>query len=302
MIIKGDNLKIDCLAFADDLAIIAESIEDAAKQINILQETATKAGLHISFEKTEYMTDWKETPKYMETKFGRIKKATKFKYLGEIVQPNALDKEANLARARKMEAAFQLTKNLYNKKSLSINAKLQHYNTVIKPECLYASECLSMNTAKQLGEIEKKERKIVRKILGPKYENGKWKLRSNKEIYERIERILDTMRKRRVAFYGYLRGLEEKRLTKRIFNFFDKNPKTSMTWIKEVKADVREMEITEEERVKGEKFRAKVKHFKGFQEKIKKKTGVVWTDERREQQSERMKSYWKERKEKRKKK
>ena len=38
---------------------------------------------------------------------------------------------------------------------------------------LNASECLALNTAKHVDEVEKKERKIIRKILGPKYEDGK---------------------------------------------------------------------------------------------------------------------------------
>ena len=44
-----------------------------------------------------------------------------------------------------MERAYGLTKNIYNKNCTSWNAKIRHYNTVVKTECLYASECLSMN-------------------------------------------------------------------------------------------------------------------------------------------------------------
>ena len=124
------------------------------------------------------MTNRKDVPRQITTNYGKIRKVSKFKYLGELIQPNALDKEAVLARAREMELAFQLTKNIYNKKSISINAKLRHYNTVIKPDGLYASECLALNTARQVDEVEKKERKIIRKIPEPKCEDGKWKLRN----------------------------------------------------------------------------------------------------------------------------
>lgn len=159
---KKDELEIDCLAFADDLAILAESLEDAIEQINILKEIAEKSGLQISFEKTEYITNVNDAPKTMKTKYGKINRVTKFKYLGEIIEANASDKEGITARTRKMETAFQLTKNTYNKKSISINGKLRHYNTVVKPECLYASECLNMNMKGQMEEVAKKERKIMR--------------------------------------------------------------------------------------------------------------------------------------------
>ncbi|XP_025830255.1 uncharacterized protein LOC112905593 [Agrilus planipennis] len=289
---KKDGLEFDCLAFADDLAILAVSYEDAVKQINILKETAERAGLLISFEKTEYMTNVEQGPKFLETIYGKIKKVAKFKYLGEIIQSNGLDKEANMARTRKMETAFHLTKNVYNKKSISRNTKLKHYDTVIKPEGLYASECLAMNTAKQLDELEKKERKVIRKILGPNYEDGKWKLKSNRELYEKTERITDTMRKRRITFYGHLSRMNDDRLTKQLFDYFDKNPKTHMPWFKGVKSDLEEMGITRMDVDNREVFRSKVKNFVGFQAKLKKKTGGVWTEERRKQQSERMKDYW----------
>ncbi|KAL1451182.1 hypothetical protein WDU94_003467 [Cyamophila willieti] len=295
---RRKDLEIDCLAFADDLAILSEDINDAIKQINNLKEVAEKAGLEISFEKTEYITDVDQAPKQMKTKYGKINRVPRFNYLGEIIQPNGLDKEANKVRARKMETAFQLTRNIYNKKSLSINAKLRHYNTVIKPESLYASECLTLNTAKQLEEIEKKERKIIRRILGPRQENGMWKLRSNKEVYENTEKIGDTMRKRRVQFYGHLERMNENRLSKQLFDYFDKNPNTKLTWFNETKKDLNEMEIPREIINERNQFKEKIKEFQGYKEREKKKTGAPWTEERKQQHRERMKKYWEERKKK----
>uniref|UniRef100_A0A8D8ZXX3 Reverse transcriptase domain-containing protein n=1 Tax=Cacopsylla melanoneura TaxID=428564 RepID=A0A8D8ZXX3_9HEMI len=104
---------VNCLAFADDLAILSKGIETAKEQINILKTTAEKTGLLISFEKTEYMTNIKDAPHYLHTNHGEIKKVDKFKYLGEIIQKNGLEKEANKARTRKMEFAYQSTKNMY---------------------------------------------------------------------------------------------------------------------------------------------------------------------------------------------
>ncbi|KAK7863099.1 hypothetical protein R5R35_001024 [Gryllus longicercus] len=81
-----------------------------------------------------------------------------------------------------------------------------------------------------------------------------------------------------------------------MFNYFDRNPKTQMTWIKEVKKDMEEMGIDGEEVERREEFRKKIRGFQGFQEKAKKKTGAKWTEERKKQHGERMKEYWKERK------
>ena len=71
-----------------------------------------------------------------------------------------------------MRVAYHLTKEFYNKKSLSINDKLKHYTTVIRPEALYASECLSLNPKMMMEDLEIIERRILRKILGPIRENN----------------------------------------------------------------------------------------------------------------------------------
>ena len=69
----------------------------------------------------------------------------------------------------KMERAYtrSITKDIYNKKRISKNAKIRHYSTVVKPEFLvYASECLEFNY--NLDKLEILERQIIRKILGPR--------------------------------------------------------------------------------------------------------------------------------------
>lgn len=60
----------------------------------------------------------------------------------------------------------------------------------------YAWECLGLITAKQLNKIEKKERNILKTIMGPKYGNGIYKIKSNEEMYKKIELIVFTTRKK----------------------------------------------------------------------------------------------------------
>ncbi len=124
------------------------------------------------------------------------------------------------SRRNKVEMAFQLTKNTYNKKSLSWNAKIRHYNTVIKPEALYAAETLAMTNQDPIEKLEIKERKILRKILGPKFHNNKLIHVKNETLYQRTEKLSDTMRKRRIDFYGHILRMNPNRLTKKIFDYF----------------------------------------------------------------------------------
>lgn len=71
-----------------------------------------------------------------------------------------------------MDVAYNLCTNIYNKKSISINEKLRHYNTVIRPEVLYAAETLTIKRATLERKLEIKKRTFLRKILGPRITNG----------------------------------------------------------------------------------------------------------------------------------
>jgi hypothetical protein len=63
------------------------------------------------------------------------------------------------------------------------------------------------------------ERKIFRRIYGPKYENGDWKSRTNWELEEMNEgeNIVKWIKGQRINWLGHLERMEEDRMPKKIF-------------------------------------------------------------------------------------
>jgi len=63
------------------------------------------------------------------------------------------------------------------------------------------------------------ERKIFRRIYGPKYENGEWKSRTNRELEElsKGENIVKWIKRQGISWLGYLERMEEDRMLKKIF-------------------------------------------------------------------------------------
>jgi len=63
------------------------------------------------------------------------------------------------------------------------------------------------------------ERKIFRRIYGPKYENGEWKCRTNRELEEmsKGENIVNWIKGQRISWLGHLERMEEDRMPKKIF-------------------------------------------------------------------------------------
>lgn len=289
---KNQHVKVECLAFADDLALFAETEQEAINQIDQLKEIAEKTGLQISFPKTEMMTsDKKYSKKSVETKYGKVKFVNHFKYLGEIICENGTDKKAIEAKKLKLGQQNWATRNIYNKKNLSVNAKLRHYNSVVRPIILYGMETTHLSG---MDQILKEKRKILRRIYGPKIVDGEYRKRSNTEIYEKIENLELTIRKKRLRFYGHMVRMCGDRLNKRLFDKLWKNKTPGFT--QQLKEDLRNFDIAEKDCMDREEFRKKLFGLKGPGCGGKKREGTKWTEERKKQQGERMRTYWENRK------
>jgi len=63
------------------------------------------------------------------------------------------------------------------------------------------------------------ERKIFRRICSPKYENGEWKSRTNRELEEmsKGENIVKCIKRQRISGLCHLERMEEDRIPKNIF-------------------------------------------------------------------------------------
>ena len=63
------------------------------------------------------------------------------------------------------------------------------------------------------------ERKIFIRIYGPKYENGEWKSRTNRELEEmsKGENIVKWIKGQRINWLGHLERMEEDKMPKKIF-------------------------------------------------------------------------------------
>lgn len=70
------------------------------------------------------MANIKSFLKYFNKKYGKVKTIHRFKYLGEVMQETGLEETVNEALWLKLTTAFRLIKNIYNKKSISKDEKL----------------------------------------------------------------------------------------------------------------------------------------------------------------------------------
>lgn len=287
-----DNLEVNCLAFADDLALLGPDEATAVAQIETLKECAERIGLQVSFEKTQFMAS-RPQPQKLHTRYGIINRVPYFKYLGETIGPTGDEKQAQEVRLQKIKRALGTTQKIYNKKCLSIHTKVQHYNTVIKPEILYASETLIMNRKKHMEDIQKEERKIIRKILGPRRTEEGYRLQHNATVQE-YSNITEDIRKRRLRFYGHVMRLPPHRLTRRIVEHLTLI-KSTTPWMKQIKIDLEQAKITDTQ--DRNTYRRLIHEWKPAPE-VRTQRRPKMTEEQKKMISERMKEWWKNRRNK----
>ena len=83
---------------------------------------------------------------------------------------------------------------------------------------LYGAEAWTLTKKEEQAPLIL-ERKIFRRIYGPKYENGEWKCQTNRELKEmsKGENIVKWIKVQRISWLGHLERMEEDRMPKKIF-------------------------------------------------------------------------------------
>jgi len=93
------------------------------------------------------------------------------------------------------------------------------------------------------------ERKIFRRIYGPKYEDGEWKSRTNRELEElsKGENIVKWIKEQRISWLGHLERMEEDRMPKKIFTQevegTRRRGRPRKGWREEVERDLQVLEV-----------------------------------------------------------
>jgi hypothetical protein len=106
--------------------------------------------------------------------------------------------------------------SLFRNRLLSRATKIRLYKTQIIPAVTYGAETWTV-TKKEEQAVLIFERKIFGRVCGPKYEDGEWKIRTNRELEElnKGENIVKWIKGQRISWLGHLERMEEGRMPKK---------------------------------------------------------------------------------------
>jgi hypothetical protein len=113
----------------------------------------------------------------------------------------------------------------------------------------YGSEtwCLSANDKRSLRTCE---RKVLKEIYGPVYDNRTWRITSNKEmmaLYQELD-IVAEIKKARLRWLGHVERMPEDRVIKKLYMSKPEGRRSvgrpKMRWFDDVEEDLRMMRIS----------------------------------------------------------
>ena len=186
--------------FADEIALLSNTIEDAQKLLTLVVDTARQIGLNINEEKTEYMTYNIQENNHLTANGKVIKEVQDFKYLGSWIDDS--HKDLKIRKALAWSAARKMN-NIW-KSHLQQQFKISLFRATVESILLYESETWT-TTNKMNTEIDGTYTKLLRYIL-----NINWKQHvNNTELYGPLQKASDIVQTRRLKLAGHCWWSEE---------------------------------------------------------------------------------------------
>ena len=182
------------LDFADDLAIISESIKNAETLLQSLEGAAAAVGLICNESKTEFISTSSTEDPILSLSGADIKRVKDFIYLGSHIMDSY--KDFNSRKGMAWSACNKLdkiwTSDLHN------DIKISLFRSVIEPILMYGSETWTL-TAKQQKRLDGTYTNLLRRV-----QNIHWTQHATTEdIYGGLPKITSKLIQRRVQFAGH---------------------------------------------------------------------------------------------------
>mgnify|MGYP003623231221 CR=1 FL=1 len=138
--------------------------------------------------------------------------------------------------------------HLFKSKYLTRTTKVRLYKTLIKPVLTYGSETWVL-TEHDKSRLAVFERKILRKVYGPVKENGEWRLRYNREIYELYNSpdIVTDIKIGRLRWAGHIQRMKTSEMVRKIMETKPegrrKAGRPNLRWMDGILQDVKSLRL-----------------------------------------------------------
>ena len=180
--------------FADDLALISNSLEQAQLLLLRLESAAQQIGLHTNVTKTEYMSYNQPDGHLITLNGSKLKQVDDFLYLGSWVGSTSKDIDVIIGKAW---AALSKMNKIWKSK-MNKDLKIQLFRSTVETVLLYGANTWTL-TKTLSKKLDGTYTRMLRAAL-----NVSWKQHlTNKELYRYLPCVTETIRERRLRFSGH---------------------------------------------------------------------------------------------------
>ena len=183
--------------FADDIALISSTIEDAQDLLNSLESAANCTGLYLNESKTEYLTlNVNNSLDKIKTISGtKLKKVEDYKYLGSYISSS--EKGFKIHKGLAWSACNKL-QNIWSSSFINPSLKVKVFKSTIEPILMYGSETWSL-TKKFEKQLDGTYTRLLRRV-----KNLSWRDHPTKRtIYGSLKPISLLLKAKRIQFAGH---------------------------------------------------------------------------------------------------
>ena len=201
--IGGRN--VNNLRYADDTALLADNSHDLQILMDAAKEGSEEKGLSMNVRKTKTMvvTKTENILANIEVENEILEQVDIFKYLGQLITPDAKNEKEVRARIAMAKGRFEKMSKLFESKQLSTKLKLRMINCYIYSILLYGCETWTL-TKVLCDKLEACEMFFLRRM-------GKisWKQKvTNDQVLEKFNtkrQLIDTIKFRKMCFFGHVK-------------------------------------------------------------------------------------------------
>ncbi|XP_071493217.1 uncharacterized protein [Diadema antillarum] len=212
--IKQEDYHAECLGYAECIAQTADSRDKLQDIMSQWDRELTKAGLKMSYTKTECMHVGRDLEEGNVAINGHVlKKTDNFTCLGSKITSNNLMEEEVNNRITKFTRNLIALYPLMKEKEIPKDVKVCIYTTILRPVLLYGSETWTL-TSKLKSRIQATEMRVLRLIYGVTRRD---RVR-NETIRQalKVESVLTIIERNLLRWYGHVERMPDSRDVKRI--------------------------------------------------------------------------------------
>ena len=210
--IKVADINITDLDFADDIAVVTNSIAENSHLCQSISDIAAQFGLLINIDKTKYMFYNIPRPVNADERVfvnGQpLEEVNDFKYLGSYIASTS--KDINVRKGLAWKALQSL--DIFWKSNMSRKIKTKIFRTAVEPVLLYGAETWTLKKA-DIRALDGVYTRMLRRVFGISWKSHT----SNTVLYGNIPPVSDTIKKRRLRFAGHIHRLQDQPVQQLLF-------------------------------------------------------------------------------------